>query len=286
MSTTNVAITISGLYGNPIVADDYHPSIQRLIDLLNKMKSGNLNAAATAGTVTMSTSGTAVFATGTVTFSGLATAADTVTIAGTALTATKKNATGTVTAASAQDADTVTIAGVTFTAKTSPTAGNLLQFALGVSDTACAANLVAAVNAYPDASQVVTATSALGVVTFRAVSGGTAGNSIALASSDNTRFAVSGAALTGGAAAANNAWDPGNTATTAAAAFVAAVNASSTQAVSGNVVAANVAGVVTLTARLPGPGGNVTLTKSGTNIAVSGATLTGGSLGTAVTYTF
>lgn len=286
MSTTNIVLSIEGLYGNPIVADDYHPSLQRLIDLLNKIKSGNLNAAATAGPVTMKTSGSAVFATGTVTFSGAATAADTVTIAGTALTATKKNATGTVTAASGSNNDTVTIAGVVFTAKTTPTVGSLVQFALGANDTECATNLVAAVNAYPDASQTVTATNAAGVVTFRAVAGGTAGNSIALASSNNTRFAVSGAALTGGAAAGNNAWDPGNTATTAAVAFVTAVNASSTAAVSGNVVATNAAGVVTLTARVPGQGGNVTLTKSGSNIAVSGALLTGGALGSTVTYVF
>lgn len=283
MATTNITISLQGILANPIVADDQQPSMQRLITLLSALNSGDANAPGNAGAVTLSTSGSAVFATGTVTFSGAAAAADTVTIAGTALTATKKNATGTATFSTIVAGNTVTIAGITFTAAVSP--ANALEFALGADDTAAAAALAAAVNAYNYATQSVTATSAAAVVMFRAVLAGTAGNAITLAKV-GAPISVSAATLTGGAAAGNNAFDPGNTATTAAVAFVTAVNASTTQAVSGNVVATNVAGVVTLKARVPGPGGNVTLAKSGSNIAVSGAALTGGSLGTAVSYTF
>lgn len=287
MATTNINISIQGLLGNPVVDGDQIPSLQRLIELFTKMKGGELVAAATAGTVTMQTNGSATFGTGTVTFAGAATAADTVTIAGTALTATKKNATGTVTFASALNNDTITVQGVVFTAKTSPSATDPLQFALGANDTAAAANFIAAVNAYPYLSTTyVTGTSASAVATLRAVNAGTGGNAITLASINNTRLAVSGATLSGGAAASNNAWDPGNTAATAAAALAAAVNASSTAAVSGNVVATVAAGVVTLKARTPGQGGNVTLAKSGSNITVSGAALTGGALGSTITFTF
>lgn len=282
MATTNINISVEGLLANPVVSGDEAASLQRLVRLFTTLK-GAGPVASFAGPVTLSTTAAAVFATGTVTFSGAATAADTVTIAGTALTATKKNATGIATFSTIVAGNTVTISGVTFTAATA--AANALEFTLGADDTSAAAALAVAVNAYPDVAQVVTATSALGVVTFRAVLPGTAGNAITLAKVGSP-IAISGALLTGGAAAGNNQFDPGNTATTAAVAFVAAVNASTTMAVSGNVAATNAAGVVTLKARTPGPGGNVTLTKSGTNIAVSGAALTGGSLGAVVTYTF
>ena len=224
-------------------------------------------------------------ASATVTFSGEATAADTVTIAGTALTATQKNATGTATFSTIVAGNTVTIAGITFTAAT--LAANALEFTLGISDTTAATALAAAVNAYPLATQSVTATSNAAVVTFRAVLPGTAGNSITLTRVGAPITVTGSGFLTNGAAAANNAFDPGNSATTAAVAFAAAVNASTTAAISGNVTATQALGVVTLTARVPGQGGNVTLTKSGSNIAVSGGgTLTGGQLGGTVTMSF
>ncbi len=224
-------------------------------------------------------------ASATVTFADAVTAADTVTIAGTALTATQKNATGTATFSTIVADNTVTIAGITFTAKASATTA--LQFALGVSDTAAATNLAAKVNAYPLATQSVTATSSGAVVTFRAVLPGTAGNSITLTAVGSPITVTGSGFLTNGAAATNNAFDPGNTETTAAVAFAAAVNASTTAAISGNVIATQALGVVTLTAKVPGQGGNVTLTKSGSNIAVSGGgTLTGGTLGGTVTVSF
>ena len=277
---TNINLTLNGLTESPLVSDNRAVTLNKLAALFKSLAGSEVN-----GTVSLLTTAGSVQATGTVTFSGAATAADTVTIAGTALTATKKNATGTASFSTIVQDNTVTIGGVTFTARTTPSATNPLQFALGADDTAAAANLAAAVNAYAPTNALVTATSAAGVVTFRAVTSGTGGNAITLAKV-GVPITVSGALLTGGAAAANNQWDPGNTAATAAAAFAAAVNASSTAAVSGNVTASASAGVVTLTARSPGQGGNVTLAKSGTNIAVSGAALTGGALGTTTTISF
>lgn len=282
MATTNIVLNLEGLLENPVVSGDDKASLERLATLFRTL--------ASSGTpypdVTLRCTGSAVRSSGTVTFSGAASAADTVTINGTALTCAQKNATGTVTFSSLADADTVTIGGVVFTAKTSPTAGSRVEFALGASDTAAATNLTALVNAYVPLQPTLSATSSGAVVTFRAATGGTAGNAITLASSDNGRAAVSGATLANGAAAANNAWDKGNSAATAATALCDAINASSTAAVSGAVVASVSAGVVTLRARTAGVTGNVTLTKSGSNIAVSAATLTLGALGSTVTLSF
>lgn len=123
---------------------------------------------------------------------------------------------------------------------------------------------------------VVTATRSNGVITFRAVTSGTGGNAITLAET-GTNIAKSAATLTNGATAANNQFDPGNSASTAAASFVTAVLASTTRKVSGLVTPSAVAGVVTLTASLPGVAGNMfTLAKSGSNIAVGAAAFSGG----------
>lgn len=72
--------------------------------------------------------------------------------------------------------------------------------------------------------------------------------------------------------------------TASATALAAAINASGSALVSQHVTATSDAGVVTLTAKAPGPVGNaVTLAASGTGVTASGARLTGG---TATTYTF
>ena len=81
--------------------------------------------------------------------------------------------------------------------------------------------------------------------------------------------------------AVNNQWNIGaGTATQQAAAFVAAVNASTTSLVSGLVSASNLAGVVTLTSTIPGIAGNsVTVAKgvdTGTVMTVLTPRLTGG----------
>lgn len=107
-------------------------------------------------------------------------------------------ATGTCTFASIQANDTFTINGTTFTCVASGATGN--QFNVGASDTQAAANAAAAVNASATAivNQAVTASAASGVVTFTSIEYSFTGNWITLASSNNTRAAVSGARLTGG----------------------------------------------------------------------------------------
>lgn len=219
--------------------------------------------------------GNAVAASGTVTFSGGASAADTVTINGQALTAAQKNARATATFSTVVADNVVTVNGIAFTAKVSPSGAN--QFALGASDTEAAANLATKVNAHASLTGIITATSAAAVATFRAVTSGTGGNALTLAKTGSP-VAISGATFANGAASANNAWDFGDTAAQASAALTAAVTASSTGIVSGHVTAAdNGAGIVTLTATKKHALGNaITLAKAGTNIAVSGTRLTAG----------
>jgi hypothetical protein len=88
-------------------------------------------------------------------------------------------ATGLVTFTGAPVAnETVTIANVVFTAKASGATGN--QFNIGGSITLTAAALAAAVNASSNLAGIVTATSAVGVVTLTAVAPGVIGNGLAL----------------------------------------------------------------------------------------------------------
>lgn len=215
--------------------------------------------------------------------------ADTVTIGGQALTATQQNARSTVTCASVSAADTVTVNGVVFTAVNggTPTA---VQFDMSGTDTATAASLVAAINASINVlvSGIVTAANAAGVVTVRAVTAGTAGNSITLVSSNGTRLAASGSGvLANGAAVANNQFDFGGTNTQTGAALAAAINASTTALLSGVVEATNAAGAVTISAKLKGKVGNhITIaTGNGTRLAITGSVsrLAGG---TQTAYTF
>ncbi len=111
-------------------------------------------------------------------------------------------ASGTLTLTSVVATNTCVINGVTFTAIASGAVGN--QFNVGVSNTATAVNLAAAISASVTAlvSGVVTATSALGVVTVSATAKGTSGNLCTLTGSAN--IAASGARLTGGTASTAN----------------------------------------------------------------------------------
>lgn len=83
-------------------------------------------------------------------------------------------ASGSATCASVADADTIVIGGVTLTAKTSPS--GQAQWARGVDDTTDAAALKACINAHSTLSQILVATSALGVVTITALERGVIGN--------------------------------------------------------------------------------------------------------------
>lgn len=112
------------------------------------------------------------------------------------LKAAAVQASGTVTCASVLAADTVTVAGVVLTAVNGSPAAD--QFDMSGNDTADAASLASAINANATLAAIVSATSALGVVTITALNGGVAGNQFTLASSNGTRLAVSAAKLSGG----------------------------------------------------------------------------------------
>ncbi len=185
--------------------------------------------------------------------------AGTVTLNGTALTGGQYRASGTVTFAAAADGDTVTVNGVVLTAKTSPSGS--YQFARGVSNTADAAAFVACLNALTLATNdaasagiqgLIEATSAAAVATLYAITEGTAGNALTLASSSNTTLAVSGATLANGAAAANNGFDRiGNNSRTARS-IVANLALSSTAILNQQLLGACRSGIVTCLSVLSG----------------------------------
>ncbi len=106
-------------------------------------------------------------------------------------------ASGTITFSSVPTAnDTVTINGVVFTAKA--TASLPTDFVIGADVTATATNLVAVLKAYEDPKVAVASYSAnLGAVTVTYNQSGTIGNSFTLAKS-GTNTTVSGATLSGG----------------------------------------------------------------------------------------
>jgi hypothetical protein len=219
-----------------------------------------------------------VVATGTVTCAAVD-VDDTVTINGTTLTGKQQRATGTLTAASAVAADTCVVNGVTFTGVAGAVTLGSTNFSIDTGDTETATSLAAQINACTDGriAGVVTATSAAGVVTVRAVSAGTGGNAITLVGTA-VRLAASGATLSGGAAVANNQFEVVGTNTQVAADLARCINASSTALVSSHVYAVSTAAVVTLYAKYVGTAGNcITLASSdGTDLAVSGARLSGG----------
>lgn len=103
-------------------------------------------------------------------------------------------ASGTITLASCVT-DTVTIGGVTFTGSASPSGEE--EFETDGDDTADAAALAAKINAHSTLSKIVSATSALGVVTVTCLVKGVVGNFITLAETGTT-ITVSGPALQGG----------------------------------------------------------------------------------------
>jgi phage tail sheath gpL-like len=122
-----------------------------------------------------------------------------------------KHATGTVTCASADAADNFTIGGtldgeavsVTFVGTAGAVVSGAATYSIDTGDTAAAASLAAQINAHATASRLVRATSALGIVTLRAIQEGSAGNAITLATTDAVDLAVSAATLTGGVSGEN-----------------------------------------------------------------------------------
>lgn len=118
----------------------------------------------------------------------------------------RTHATGTIVfSAVASASDTVTINGTTFTFRASGATGN--EANIGANATASAANLATAVNASATAlvNAHVTAAAATGTVTFTSV-GHLFGNSVTIAKGTDAGsvMTVSGARLTGGAVSANS----------------------------------------------------------------------------------
>jgi flagellin len=223
--------------------------------------------------VTIKTNG--VVASGTVTcVFALTDIDDTVSINGQAITVKQHKATGTLTAVSSVAGDTFVLDGVTFTGAAGAVVLGAKTFSIDTSDTATATSIAAQINGFAAFSGKLTATSAVGVVTIRAVTSGTAGNSITLVGTA-IKLAASAATLANGAAVGNNEFDmsPGSTATQMAVDLVRAIGASSTALVSSHVSATNEAGVVTLWANYPGTAGNhITLASSDSDgLAVSGS---------------
>lgn len=113
-------------------------------------------------------------------------------------------ASGTATCASVSVNDTITIGVTTLTAKASPASES--EFSQAGTDTADALSLATIINAHSVLSLLVSASSALGVVTITSLTKSDDENLIVLTSSNGTRLAVSGSGyLTSGAGGANDA---------------------------------------------------------------------------------
>lgn len=90
--------------------------------------------------------------------------------------AVQATSTFTIASTGPTNGEVCTIANVTLTATTATTSNN--HFVLSTTPTTCATNMAACINASTDLAGIVTATSALGVVTITAVVPGVIGNGI------------------------------------------------------------------------------------------------------------
>lgn len=218
-------------------------------------------------------------------------------------------ATGTITMSGVPTAgQTVIVNGITFTVASSPSGA--YQFAPGASATAAATNLIAKLNAATDAELTVLNFSRSGaVITITYGTVGTAGNSVTIAGTYRIGVAATGSVnLTAGNAADGNTFvingktytfqdtltnsngnvKIGGSATATIANLVAAITggagsgsayaaATTTHTTVTAAVNGTTATVADITANTVGTGGNAyTLAKTGTNTAVSAATLSGG----------
>lgn len=121
------------------------------------------------------------------------------TIATNIAAAVGKHSSGTVTCASAQAADTVTVGATVFVGASGAVTPGAATFSIDTGNTETAASLAAQIKAHAVASTKVHAFPAAGVVTLRAIAGGTDGDAIALLSSNGTRLAVTGSGTLSGA---------------------------------------------------------------------------------------
>jgi len=287
--TTRIQLDLSFAGKSPIVSGDKRLTMLNLDRLLRAINHGSHYRLGSTGPV-VKVIPTIVAASATVTMA-TPTTGQTVTIAGTAMTAQQSRARATCTASTVLANDTVTVNGVVFTAVNGAVVLGEATFDCSGSNTACAASLSAQLNAYvsPKISGLVTSKSASAVCTVIAQAEGTSGNAITLVSSSGSTLAVTGSGfLAGGAAVANNKFDFGSTNDQVAASFARAVNASTTAAIR-RVTAVAASAVVTLTAKIGGAAGNaITLTSSdGSTLAVTGSGfLASGSQGEPVVFNF
>lgn len=122
------------------------------------------------------------------------------TIAANIASAVGKHATGTVTFSSAVASDNVTVGGTTFVGTAGAVTLGAATYSVDTGDSQAAASLAAQINAHAVAGKLVQATASSAVVTLRAISGGTGGNAIALATTSVPHAAVSGSTLSGATA--------------------------------------------------------------------------------------
>lgn len=285
----DVQLKISGGLPQPVVTGDRRLTLLNLCETIRGMNHGGLY---NQGDNYLQVQTGVVAASATATCAAVA-ANDTVTIAGTALTATQKRATGTITCATAIAGNTITINGVLFTGAAGAVTPGAATFSIDTGDAETAASIIAQVNAYvdPRLSGIVAARATVGntaIVTLYAVTQGTAGNSITLASSGAT-LAVSGAVLANGAALSNNTFDWAATDALTGDALAAAINASTTAAVQQVTASSNGAGVVTVTSKMGGVAGNTItfVSSNGTRLAVTGSGFLASGAASAVTrWTF
>jgi hypothetical protein len=244
-------------------------------------------------------------ATGTATIASVPNAGDTITVGGTTYTFGTA-ATGTVTVVSLPNAnDTVTVGSTTYKFVTTLVSANDVLIAANTTNTAT--NLRAAIDASSGqcfaspcfgtgtgANASVTATSATNVVTLTAITPGTTGNTVALATVSGGRITVSGVTLSGGSgnfSTANLVLAAAGSTTNTASNLRAAINASSGQCstspcfgtgttANASVTATRSGSVVTVTAITYGTAGNTIAfsTVSGGRITLSPntGTLSGG----------
>lgn len=177
MSQLNLAIssrrddaTLKAAFETP-GSSPKHESAQRLINFITSLVTGTeLGPSGAAPSIAISIEGQAVSASGTLT----------------------------VASTGSTNGQTCSIAGVTFTAETSGATGN--QFNISATPATQATNMAAAINGSADLVGIVTASSALGVVTVLSAVKGVIGNGIAISAGNLSNVTASGALLTAGAA--------------------------------------------------------------------------------------
>ncbi len=266
LATEQATFTLGGLSSGKLAAV--------AVAMLTARQSGAVGNGITVKTLGVAASSTLTFLNAVVT--------DTVVVNGQTFTAIKQRATGTLTCATAIVGSACTVNGVSFVGKAGASGvGFPNKFSIDTSDTAAAADLVTQINAHPSLAGVVTATSVAGVVTVRAVTSGTAGNSITLTGTV-TVLAASASTLLGGIAVANNQFDvsPGGTDDQACVDFVRALNASTTTLVASYVRALRTASAVaTVYSLVQGTAGNgITLSTTGGTITAGATRLAGATI--------